>query len=125
MIDHVSIAVRDLEGCARFYEAVLGTLGQQKLVMRPGTVGFGKTYPEFWLNERRTMTAIDADTGTHICFRGASIKVVQAFPEAAVQSGGRSDGAPGPRRATNGAYYAAFVRDPEGNKLEAATFAAA
>jgi catechol 2,3-dioxygenase-like lactoylglutathione lyase family enzyme len=125
MIDHVSIAVRDLEGCARFYEAVLGTLGQQKLVTRPGTVGFGKKYPEFWLNERRAMTNADADTGAHICFRAASVEAVQAFHEAAVQGGGRSDGAPGPRQATLGAYYAAFIRDPEGNKIEAATFAAA
>jgi catechol 2,3-dioxygenase-like lactoylglutathione lyase family enzyme len=124
MIDHVSIAVRDLDGCARFYEAVLATLGHRKLVTRPGTVGFGKKYPEFWLNERRAMTAAEPDTGAHVCFRAASIEMVQAFHAAALQGGGRSDGAPGPRQATLGAYYAAFIRDPEGNKVEAATFAA-
>jgi catechol 2,3-dioxygenase-like lactoylglutathione lyase family enzyme len=122
MIDHVSIAVRDLEGCGRFYDAVLTTLGHARLVTRPGTIGFGKKYPEFWLNERRGMTAVDADTGTHICFRTASTEAVDGFHAAALKAGGRSDGAPGPRQATLGAYYAAFILDPEGNKIEAATF---
>jgi catechol 2,3-dioxygenase-like lactoylglutathione lyase family enzyme len=122
MIDHVSIAVRDLAGCGRFYEAVLAALGHTKLVTRPGSIGFGKKYPEFWLNERAVMTPADADTGTHICFRAAGTVAVDAFHIAAVQGGGRSDGAPGPRQATMGGYYAAFIRDPEGNKIEAATF---
>jgi catechol 2,3-dioxygenase-like lactoylglutathione lyase family enzyme len=125
MIDHVSIAVRDLEACGRFYETVLAAIGLAKLVVRPGTVGFGKKYPEFWLNERRAMTPVDADTGTHICLRTSSIESVQAFHAAALAGGGKSDGAPGPRQATMGGYYAAFIRDPEGNKIEAATFTAA
>jgi catechol 2,3-dioxygenase-like lactoylglutathione lyase family enzyme len=125
MIDHVSIAVRDLEACGRFYEAVLGAIGYAKLVVRPGTIGFGKKYPEFWLNERRAMTAVDADTGAHICLRASSVEAVQAFHAAALAGGGKSDGAPGPRQATMRGYYAAFIRDPEGNKIEAATFTAA
>jgi catechol 2,3-dioxygenase-like lactoylglutathione lyase family enzyme len=122
MIDHVSIAVHDLAECGRFYEAVLAALGHTRLVTRPGTIGFGKKYPEFWLNERAAMTPADGDTGTHICFRAASTAAVDAFHASALQNGGRSDGAPGPRQATMGAYYAAFIRDPEGNKIEAATF---
>ena len=122
MIDHVSIAVRDLEASGRFYEALLAALGYSKLVTRPGTIGFGKKYPEFWLNERRAMTPADADTGNHICLRASSIEAVQAFHATAVEHGGASDGAPGPRSAHLGGYYAAFIRDPEGNKIEAATF---
>jgi len=122
MIDHVSIAVRDLEACGRFYEAVLATIGYTKLVVRPSTIGFGKKYPDFWLNERRAMTPVDADSGTHICLRASSIEAVQAFHAAAVAGGGASDGAPGPRPEYAAGYYAAFVRDPEGNKIEAVTF---
>ena len=122
MIDHVSIAVRDLLGCARFYEAVLTPLGYAKLVTRPKTIGFGKKYPEFWLNERRAMTPADRDTGNHICLRASRVEAVQAFHAAAMGQGGTSDGAPGPRSAHLGGYYAAFIRDPEGNKIEAATF---
>src|SRR4030095_10463060 len=63
MIAHVSIAVRDLDRAARFYQAVLGAIGYEKLVVRSRTVGFGKTYPEFWLNLRATMAPVDADSG--------------------------------------------------------------
>ena len=122
MIDHVSIAVRDLDACGRFYEALLATLGYSRLETRPAAIGFGKKYPEFWLNERRAMTPGDPDTGNHICLRAASIEAVQAFHAAALQAGGASDGAPGPRSAHLGGYYSAFIRDPEGNKIEAATF---
>jgi catechol 2,3-dioxygenase-like lactoylglutathione lyase family enzyme len=125
MIDHVSIAVRDLAASARFYEAVLATLGYEKLADRPATVGFGKKYPEFWLNERRNMTPVDADTGMHVCLRASSVEAVQAFHAAAIKAGGTSDGAPGPRSGQIGGYYAAFIRDPEGNRVEAATFTAA
>jgi catechol 2,3-dioxygenase-like lactoylglutathione lyase family enzyme len=122
MIDHVSIAVRDLAASARFYEPVLATLGQSKLVARPGTVGFGKKYPEFWLNERRAMTPVDADSGTHICLRAPDPAAVDAFHAAALVAGGTSDGAPGPRPEYTPGYYAAFVRDPDGNRIEAVTF---
>jgi catechol 2,3-dioxygenase-like lactoylglutathione lyase family enzyme len=125
MIDHVSIAVRDLAASARFYEAVLATLGYEKLADRPATIGFGKKYPEFWLNERRDMTPVDADSGAHICLRARDVEAVRAFHAAALKAGGISDGTPGPRSGQIGGYYAAFIRDPEGNKVEAATFTTA
>ena len=122
MIDHVSIAVRDLDACGRFYDAVLAAIGFSRLVTRPGTIGFGKKYPEFWLNERRAMTPADPDSGTHICLRASSVEAVQAFHAAAMAGGGFSDGPPGRRPEYSAGYYAAFVRDPEGNKVEAVTF---
>ena len=125
MIDHVSIAVRDLAASARFYEPLLAPLGYTKLVARPATIGFGKKYPELWLNERRHMTRADPDSGNHICLRAASVDAVEAFHAAALQGGGRSDGAPGPRSGHIAGYYAAFILDPEGNRIEAATFAGA
>ena len=124
MIDHVSIAVRDLNACGRFYEALLATLGYTKLVTRSGTIGFGKKYPEFWLNERRAMTPVDANSGTHVCLRAPNAEAVQEFHAAATAGGGASDGAPGPWPEYTAGYYAAFVRDPEGNKIEAVTFTA-
>ena len=122
MIDHVSIAVRDLLGSAGFYEAVLAPLGYAKLVTRPATIGFGKKYPEFWLNERRAMTPVDPDSGVHVCLRARGADAVQAFHAVAIEAGGTSDGEPGPRSGQIKGYYAAFIRDPEGNRIEAATF---
>lgn len=122
MIDHVSIAVRDLTAGARFYEPVLAALGYAKLIVRPVTVGFGKKYPDFWLNERRTMRPADADSGVHVCLRAENAAAVEAFHAAALAAGGTTDGPPGPRPEYTPGYYAAFVRDPDGNRIEAVTF---
>jgi len=115
MIDHVSIAVRDLDRAARFYQAVLGAIGYEKLVVRPRTIGFGKAYPEFWLNLRATMAPVEADGGTHVALRVRTIELVDAFHAAALAAGSTSDGAPGLRPQHGEGYYAAFIRDPDGN----------
>ena len=104
MIDHVSIGVRELAACGRFYDAVLASI------------------PDFWLNERRDMTPADPDSGTHICLRAPDAEAVHVFHAAAIKAGGVSDGDPGPRPEYAKGYYAAFVRDPEGNKIEVVTF---
>jgi catechol 2,3-dioxygenase-like lactoylglutathione lyase family enzyme len=124
MIDHVSVAVRDLAAATHFYETVLATLGHALLVTRPATVGFGKTYPELWLNHRPAMTALDADSGAHVCLRAPSTDAVDAFHAAALQAGGMCDGPPGARPHRTNRYYAAFVRDLDGNRIEAVTFVA-
>jgi catechol 2,3-dioxygenase-like lactoylglutathione lyase family enzyme len=122
MIDHISVAVANLQKSADFYERVLHPLGMTRLVERDGAVGFGKRYPEFWLNARPEMTSVPSDTGIHICLRARSIDAVNAFHKAALDNGGDDDGAPGSRQGEMTAYYGAFVRDLDGNKIEAATF---
>jgi len=122
MIDHVSLSVRDLDGAARFYEALLGAIGFTRLETRRKTVGFGKRYPEFWLNHRPDMSPVEADSGAHVCLRARNAQVVDAFHAAALAAGGVSYGAPGLRPAHGEGYYAAFIRDPDGNRVEAVTF---
>ena len=122
MIDHISVAVRDLERAARFYEATLATLGLARLVTRPATIGFGKTYSEFWINLRANMALVEEGSGVHISLRARSTGEVDAFHAAAIAAGGRSDGAPGIRPHDRVKYYAAFVVDPDGNRIEAVTF---
>ena len=124
MIDHVSIGVADLERAARFYEATLAPLGLSRLVTRPATIGFGKTYPEFWINLRAGRAAVGPDSGVHICLRAKSTGEIDAFHAAALNAGGRSDGTPGPRPHDRVRYYAAFIIDPDGNRIEAVTFPA-
>jgi catechol 2,3-dioxygenase-like lactoylglutathione lyase family enzyme len=124
MIDHISVGVSDLERSARFYEAALATLGLSRLVTRPATIGFGKNYPEFWINLRAGMAQVPPDSGVHICLRAKSTGEVDAFHAAALSAGGASDGAPGLRPHDRVKYYAAFVRDPDGNRVEAVTFPA-
>jgi catechol 2,3-dioxygenase-like lactoylglutathione lyase family enzyme len=122
MIDHLSLSVRDLAASAAFYEAVLAPLGYRRLVDRQTTVGFGKRYPEVWLNHRPGRRPEPEDTGLHICLRARDQASVQAFHAAALAHGGINDGAPGPRQAAMTGYYAAFVRDLDGHRIEAATF---
>ena len=122
MIDHISVGVADLERAARFYEATLAPLGLTRLVTRPATIGFGKTYPEFWINLRAGMARVPPESGRHICLRAKATGEVDAFHAAALTSGGRSDGAPGLRPHDRVKYYAAFVVDPDGNRIEAVTF---
>src|SRR6266568_4847714 len=97
MIDHVSVGVSDLDRAARFYETALAALGLSRLVSRPATVGFGKTYPEFWINLRTGMAKVAPESGVHICLRAKTIEEVDAFHAAALSAGGLSDGAPGLR----------------------------
>jgi catechol 2,3-dioxygenase-like lactoylglutathione lyase family enzyme len=124
MIDHISLSVADLERAARFYEPVLASLGLSRLVTRPATVGFGKSYPEFWINLRAGMAKVAPESGIHICLRARTTAEVDAFHAAALAAGGTSDGPPGLRPHERVKYYAAFVLDPDGNRVEAVTFPA-
>jgi catechol 2,3-dioxygenase-like lactoylglutathione lyase family enzyme len=122
MIDHVSVGASELQRSARFYELVLAPLGLSRLVTRPATIGFGKNYPEFWINLRSDMAEVAPSSGVHICLRAKSAGEVDAFHAAALNAGGRTDGAPGLRPHDRVRYYAAFVIDPDGNRIEAVTF---
>ena len=123
MIDHTSIAVRDLKKGEAFYAALLAPLGLAKLREWPdAAIGFGKKYPEFWINRRAAMDRVADDSGVHICLRAPSAKAVDAFHAAALKAGGTSDGAPGVRPEYHQTYYTAFIRDPDGNRIEAVTF---
>jgi catechol 2,3-dioxygenase-like lactoylglutathione lyase family enzyme len=125
MIDHISIGVRDLDASTRFYDAVLAPLGYVKMHEREKTVGWGKsdkTHAELWINLRPGMKKVSEDSGVHICLRTRDTKSIDEFHAAALKAGGSSDGAPGLRPEYSKAYYAAFVRDLDGNKIETVTF---
>jgi catechol 2,3-dioxygenase-like lactoylglutathione lyase family enzyme len=122
MIDHVSVSVSDLDRSAVFYEAVLGVLGYSRLEVRAATIAFGRKYSEFWINHRPWMKPVDEDSGMHIALRASSEQMVEAFYAAALAHGGMSDGEPRLRPQHGDGYYAAFIRDPDGNRIEAVTF---
>jgi len=122
MIDHVSVAVSNLAASTRFYETLLTALGMRALEMRPATVGFGKSYPDFWINLRAEMQPLAQSNGAHVCFRALRTDIVDAFHAAALSVGGASAGSPGFRPQHGEGYYAAFVTDLDGNCIEAVTF---
>ena len=122
MIDHVSLAVSNLSRAVAFYERVLAPLGFVKLVTRERMVGFGKSYPEIWINLRADMTRLPADSGAHLALRARTTAEIDAFHAAAVAAGAMSESAPSLRPHDRVRYYAAFVIDADGNRIEAVTF---
>jgi catechol 2,3-dioxygenase-like lactoylglutathione lyase family enzyme len=119
MIDHISIGVHDVVAAKRFYDAVLAPLGCTCLSESAESLGYGADEPAFWVNAAKRPVPADMDSGLHICFAAPTRAAVQAFHDAALKAGGRDNGAPGPRADYGPNYYAAFVIDPEGYRIEA------
>ena len=120
MFNHVSIGVSDIDRSTAFYDRALGALDCTRYMEKPGTVAWvmAGSRMTFWINQRDGLT-VPPDSGTHIAFRAASPAQIDAFHAAALDAGGRDDGAPGYRPEYRDDYYGAFVLDPDGHKLEA------
>ena|SRR5215472_10666213 len=119
MLDHVSIGVGDLARTQRFYDAVLAPLGYRRLYEGAGSLGYGGDTVVLWISPSDHPVPADDRSGLHFCFAAPSRAGVDAFHAAALAAGGRDNGAPGPRPDYGDAYYAAFVVDPDGYRLEA------
>ena len=115
MIDHISLAVSNLDASVRFYEKALAPLGYAVLLSFPGVAGMGiAPKPDFWLGQKES-----ADSGRHIAFCATSRAQVDAFYQAAMAAGAKDNGGPGLRPQYHPNYYGAFVLDPDGNNIEA------
>ncbi|MDF2367316.1 VOC family protein [Sneathiella sp.] len=121
-LDHISVAVSDIGKSGAFYDAVLGHLGMARIADREMTIGYGKKFPEFWINARPDMAPVSADTGVHIALRARSEELVLECYQAALENGGTDAGSPGARQAALTTYFGAFFKDPDGNKVEIVTF---
>ena len=119
MIDHVSIGVRQLAAARRFYDAVLVPLGYRLLADYPGSLGYGDGHAELWLLEAERPVPADDKSGLHLCFAAPNRAAVDRFHAAALKTGGKDNGKPGPRPDYGPHYYAAFAVDPDGYRLEA------
>ena len=119
MIDHVSIGVRDIAAAKRFYDAALKPLGYTCLLEIEGTLGYGKGGPAFWVSAAERPVSPDEKSGLHICFTAPTRSCVDQFRRAALRLGGRDNGPPGLRADYGPNYYAAFVVDPDGYRIEA------
>lgn len=119
LVSHVSVGVTDIARAGAFYDAVMATLGARRIMEHEMGIGYGRAFPEFWASLPHDRGAADAGNGTHICFNAADAEAVAAFHAAGTAAGGVDDGAPGPRPEYAPGYYAAFLRDPDGNKVEA------
>jgi len=119
MIDHVSIGVRDTARSKRFYDAALKPLGYACLSEGEGSLGYGKDNVALWISIAEHPVLPDTRSGLHFCFIAPTPASVEAFHAAALGAGGRDNGGPGLRADYGPGYYAAFVIDPDGYRLEA------
>jgi catechol 2,3-dioxygenase-like lactoylglutathione lyase family enzyme len=119
MLGHVSFGVRDLERAARFYDAVLAAMGFVRLWTGARGVGYGPPNGGEELNIFRNAESSPPGPGFHLAFNAPDRASVDAFHAAALASGATDNGPPGLRPDYGPSYYAAFVIDPEGYRLEA------
>lgn len=121
MIDHIGLAVSDIDKAKAFYGAALAPLGYGLLMQFGQGAGFGiAPKPDFWLHQGSSNVP-----PIHVAFAAASREVVDAFHRAALAAGGRDNGAPGLRPHYHAHYYGAFVLDPDGHNIEAVCHAPA
>ena len=118
-LSHVSLGINDYPRAKAFYDAVLATLQVKCMIEFDGGAGYGREFPEFWIGPPHDGGRAAAGNGTHIAFSASSKEQVDAFYAAALAAGGTDDGKPGLRPEYMPNYYAAFVHDPEGHKIEA------
>jgi len=111
LIDHIGLRARDFEATKRFYRAVLTAIGRADAIRETGAYF---SADELWID-----AADEAGTSrVHIAFQAPDRETVHRFYEAALEAGGKDNGAPGERHYHPG-YYGAFVFDPDGNNIEA------
>jgi catechol 2,3-dioxygenase-like lactoylglutathione lyase family enzyme len=123
MLDHVSVTVSDPARSLPFWDAIMAALGVPCVRRDEDNAGYGvRNRPG---DDGHSYLSVRTSTGTvvpdnrHWCFRAPDRAAVHAFHAAALAHGGRCDGPPGPRPHYHASYYAAFVLDPDGNRLEA------
>lgn len=121
IVDHLSVGVDCVDKAADFYNPVLATLGIEQLARLDGLVGYGKDFIQFVAILPFNKEPACFGNGTHIAFHADTKEQVERFHQVALASGGRDEGAPGPRNYPHKEVYAAFVRDPFGHKLEVLT----
>jgi catechol 2,3-dioxygenase-like lactoylglutathione lyase family enzyme len=116
MIDHVSIQCSDVAASAAFYDTVLEPLGGRRIMEFGEVIGFGTEFPDFWLGPHNTGEGFRE---SHLAFQAKDRAAVHAFFDAAVGAGAAVLHEPRVWPEYHADYYGAFVRDPDGNNVEA------
>jgi catechol 2,3-dioxygenase-like lactoylglutathione lyase family enzyme len=121
MIDHLSIGTSDLQRSREFYDAVLTTLGYRRVNDLPTSCGYGpdRNHDDFYIVHTGAGQALAPPAAAHVAFVAPDRAAVVAFHQAALAAGAVDDGAPGLRPQYHASYFAAYVLDLDGNRIEA------
>lgn len=115
MIDHVGFEVSDLEASSAFYDAVFHALGARRVLESPQAVAYGVSGPVIWIVSRGRHPGPGYG---HMALQASGKAAVDAAYRAGLTHGGRGDGPPGRRPQYGPRYYAAYVLDPDGLRVE-------
>jgi catechol 2,3-dioxygenase-like lactoylglutathione lyase family enzyme len=124
MIHHVSLGTNDIDRARGFYDPLMALIGFRMIRVSDGAIHYGASDIVFSLETPVDGRPASAGNGVHIAFQAPDRETVRRFHWVALASGGTDEGAPGIREPYNSNYYAAFVRDLDGNKIEAVTYTA-
>jgi catechol 2,3-dioxygenase-like lactoylglutathione lyase family enzyme len=120
VIDHLGINCADWDRSKAFYDKVLGVLGYTRQMDFQVAIGYGKDgKPDFWIADMSAGDAAGPNRENHVAFQAAGTDAVQAFYDAALEAGAESLHAPRLWPEYHPGYFGAFVRDPDGNNVEA------
>jgi catechol 2,3-dioxygenase-like lactoylglutathione lyase family enzyme len=124
MIHHVSVGTNDIKRARTFYEPLMSLIGFRPIKTSDKAAHFGSSDIMFSLETPINGLPATPGNGVHIAFQAPDRQTVRRFHESAIANGAIDEGAPGIRENYNANYYSAFVRDPDGNKIEVVTFTA-
>jgi catechol 2,3-dioxygenase-like lactoylglutathione lyase family enzyme len=124
MIHHVSVGINEIRRARAFYDPLMSLVGFRLLRHSETALHYGASDIVFSLETPINGLPATAGNGVHIAFQTPDRETVRRFHEYALANGGTDEGPPGIRENYNANYYGAFVRDPDGNKIEAVTFTA-
>jgi catechol 2,3-dioxygenase-like lactoylglutathione lyase family enzyme len=120
MYSHTTLGTNDWEKAKPFWHAVMAALGHAVLFEHPAGIAYGEpTGAKIFIGPTFDQKPAQGGNGVHIAFIAKDRKAVDTFHAAALANGGIDEGAPGPRPHYHPNYYGAYVRDPDGNKLQA------
>lgn len=120
MFSHATVGSADIARSKRFYDAALAPLAIEAKRDGRGFVGYGRRddrRAQFYVTKPFDRAPMSAGNGAMVAFDAGARAMVDAFHAAALAAGGRDEGAPGLRAQYHPDFYAAYVRDPDGNKL--------
>ncbi len=118
VLDHVGFEVSSLERSAAFYDPLFFALGVRRAFTGDRAIAYGDNQPQFWIVQRGVLPA---PSYGHVALRASGRAAVDAAHAAGLANGGRDDGPPGPRPHYGVRYYAAYLRDPDGLRVEVVT----
>lgn len=124
MLHHVSLGTNDLDRARAFYDPIMKAIGLSLIKHSDRMLAYGLTETIFSVEKPADENSAAPGNGTHVAFHAGHRSAVDEFHREGLKNGGTDEGRPGIRKQYDPHYYSAFLRDPDGNKIEAVTFAA-